>query len=386
MAGEERNKFRKGHLQKNSKNPYQDPTYLTFTLMFDIQSPLLNKNVAVKSLREQYMEPDRADKLNSFIDTLLMINKEMPWYWTSISGVERAFKHDFKANNNYWGGDDAVLTLDCNESINLSITGLMDMYKEAVYNAAGWTQVLPTNYRWFDLHVIVSEVREIQTTKKTKGGLEEAINSDITGDNKPMFMFTFKRCQFDTTSAAETFESLNPGSPENPKPKIKIKYEKIVRTSATYLNGVSTAEIPDGPGVGTETANPTFAQRAAEALNDAQATVLDGIKNFNPIEEFTRPNNVYGSVFDQAFENVVNQIDDVAGGLGNIGDNLFKGALGSVNRETAGLITSAKENIFGLGNSATLGAALRQGAINSILPMINNTGNSDRKNLGNTFK
>lgn len=372
MAGEQLNQFKKGHLVSNSKNPYQDPTYLTFTIMFDTMSPLFNKDVAVAALKEQYKEEARATKLESFTKTILMINKDMPWYWKSITGVERAFDYDF--TKPYRGGDDAVLTIDCNESINLAITGLMDMYTQAVYNLEGWTQVLPENYKSFDMHVIVSEVREIRNKVKTANNIEKDINTDITADSKPMFMFTFGRCKFVTDSAKETFETLNSSAPENPGPKIRIKYETIKRTSATYLNGVSTAEIPDGPGVGTETASPTFAQRTADALNDAQATVLGGIKNFNPVEKLTRPNNVYGSVFDQAFERVVNELDDAAGQAGNIPDNLFTGAGSFLNRETKGLIVSAKENIFGLNGGESLGAALRQGAINSIGNIFGNNG------------
>ena len=372
MAGEQRNKFKKGHLVKGAKNPYQDPTYLTFTIIFDTQSPLFNKNVAVKSLKEQYNEEAKSTMLEGFVDTMLMINKDMPWYWKSMSGVERAFDYDFKSP--YWGGDDAILTIDCNESINLAITGLMDMYRESVYNMDGWTQVLPSNYKWFDMHVIVSEVREIQTSKKTRGGLDKGINEDITADNKPMFMFTFGKCHFVNDSAKETFETLSNSTPENPGPKIRIKYETIKKTSASYLQGVSTARVPDGPGAGTELRQPTLGERATEALNDAQATVLDGIKNFNPIEDFTRPNNVYGSVLDQAFERAVSEVDAIAGGVASVPDNLFKSGVGSLTRETQGLVSSAKENIFGLDGGESLGAALRRGAINSIGNIFGNNG------------
>ena len=383
MAGEQRNKFRKAHLSRSAKNPYQDPTFLTFQIIFDTTSPLFNKEVAVKSLREQYNEPKKAAKLEAFVDTMLMINREMPWYWGSISGVDRAFDYDFTSP--YWGGDDALLTIECNESINLAITGLMDMYKEAVYNLDGWTQVLPSNYKRFDMTVIVSEVREIRTVQPANGNIAKDINSDITADNKPMFSFTFQMCQFQNNSGKETFETLTNASPENPKPKINIKYENIVKNPGSYLQGISDAQIPEGPGVGTEAAAPTLAERAASALNDAQSTVMDGIKDFNPVRDFTRPNNVYGSVLDQAFQSAVNELDGVAGGLGNVADNLFKTGLGAVNRETQNTIASLKDNIFGLGNTATVGAALRQGAVNSILPMINNTGGGSNENLGNTY-
>lgn len=383
MAGEQKRAFTKGHLVSTSKNPYQDPTFLTFTLMFDTTSPLFNKEVAVKALRDQYKDPVRAQKLEDFIDTIKLINTEMPWYFTSITGVERAF--DINMLEPYWGGGDAKLTIECNESINLAITGLMDLYRDAVYNLGAWTQVLPENYKRFNMYVTVSEVRQIQTTKKNRSGMDTAINSGITADFKPYFMFKFSSCQFDVTSGKETFETLSSAEPSSPKPKINITYKSLEKFGAQYLQGILSEVIDDGPGVGTETANPTLAQRAGEALNDAANTVMGGITNFNPKNQLTRPNNVYGSVFDQAFERAVNEVDGLAGGIASIPENLFKDGLGAAGRETQNILQSAKENIFGIQPGSTLGAAIRRGSINSIFPEINNI-SLNRQNLGNINK
>lgn len=383
MAGEQRRAFTKGHLKQNSKNPYQDPTYLTFTLMFDVTSPLFNKSVAYTSLKDQYGEPARAEKLLKFTDTLKLINREMPWYFNSITGIDRVM--DFNMKEPYWGGDDAKLEIDCNESINLAISGLMDLYREAVYDLKAWTQVLPENYRRFNMYVIVSEVREIMTTKKNKSGNEIDINNDITASSKPFFMFKFEGCQFDITSAKESFSELNSSEPAQPKPKIRMTYKNVSKQDANYLNGVSTAEITDGPGVGLEASAPTFAERASNALNDAAQTAMGGIKNFNPIQEFTRPDNVYGSVFDQAFERAVNQLDAFAGGVASIPGNILQDGITAGNKEAQNLAKSARENIFGIQPGSTLGAAIRQGSINSILPQINNISNN-RQNLGNVNK
>lgn len=379
----DRNAFTKGHLRSNSKNPYQDPTFLTFTLMFDPASPLFNPEVAIKSLKEQYGEPARAEKLRKFINTIELLNREMPWYWKSLTGVDRAHTIDMK--NPYWGGSDAKLTIECNESINLAITGLMDLYRDAVYNLKGWTEVLPENYRKFNLLVTVSEVRLIQTTKPTITGLEKVINEDITGDFTPYFTFKFGQCEFDVSSAKETFETLSSAEPSNPGPKINIIYENIEKINAQYLNGISTEVIVDGPSSGANNRVPTFTERASNALNDAAATVMDGITSFNPVRDFTRPNNVYGSVLDQAFENAVSNLDSLAGGVANMPENIFKDGTAAANSVAQGLLRSAKQNIFGVDAGTTLGAALRQGSINSILPQINNIGNGGQ-NLGNVNK
>jgi len=376
MADQTKYQFLKGHLNKNAKNPYQDPTFLTFTLMFDVTSPLFNKDVAVKSLREQYGEDRRADKLSAFIDTMLLINQEMPWYFNSITGVDRAL--DFDMTKPYWGGDDAKLEIECNETINLPISGLMDLYREAVYNLKGWTQVLPENYKRFNMYVIVSEVRNIQTSIGNTN-----INTNITADFKPHFMFKFGACKFDITSGKEVLENLNSAAPENPKPKIRIKYETIEKISAQYLNGMLGETIDDNPGVGLEVpGNTTYASRAGQAVNDALNTAMGGLNNLNPIQNITRPNNVYGSVFDVAFERAVNQLDNFAGGVSRIPENIFKNNVTAAKAETNNILKNARENIFGVRSGTTLGTALRAGSINSILPTINNI-SSQRQNLGN---
>lgn len=381
MASNTKRQFTKGLLNSQSNNPYQDPTFLTFTLMFDVTSPLFNTGVAHKALVEQYKEPKRADKLLKFIDTLILINKEMPWYFTSITGVDRVF--DINMTEPYWGGKEAKLVIECDESINLAITGLMDLYREAVYNLSGWTQVLPENYKRFNLYVIVSEVRDIQNSRKNKQGNDVAINTDITASNKPYFMFKFGKCHFDITSAKETFETLTSKDPASPKPKITINYETIEKVDAKYLNGIIMDEsVEDNIGVGKETPNPSFIERGADALNDAMNTAMDGIKNFNPKNELMRPNNVYGSIFEKAFQNAVNDIDSIAGGIGNIPENLFKTGVVSTTAGINSILKSAKANIFGVKSGSTLGTALRQGSVNSILPTITNAVNK-KNNLGN---
>ena len=209
------------------------------------------------------------------------------------------------------------------------------------------------------------------------------INTNITADFKPHFMFKFGACKFDITSGKEVLENLNSAAPENPKPKIRIKYETIEKISAQYLNGMLGETIDDNPGVGLEVpGNTTYASRAGQAVNDALNTAMGGLNNLNPIQNITRPNNVYGSVFDVAFERAVNQLDNLAGGVSRIPENIFKNNVTAAKAETNNILKNARENIFGVRSGTTLGTALRAGSINSILPTINNI-SSQRQNLGN---
>tara|TARA_R110000803_G_scaffold109426_2_gene177810 strand:+ start:1853 stop:2926 length:1074 start_codon:yes stop_codon:yes gene_type:complete len=353
MAGEQRKQFTKGY--STEKNKYQDPTFLTFMIIFDTSSALFNKDVAVKSLKEQYNEVNRADLLEKFIDTLILINKEMPWYWNSLSGVDRAF--DLNKLEPYWGGDEAVLTLDCNETINLPITGLMDLYKDATFDTSGWKEMLPENYLRFNMDIIVSEVREIQTINK-KG---DELNRGITADVKPMFKLRYESCHFDITSTKETFTTLSNASPDNPKPQIRMTYKSVKKTSASYLHGMSGERLVDGESIGTEDWN---------SKNDQGYGELDG------------KDSVYGSVFERAAQQFIQRADDAIYGITQMPENLLKDARASAQNEAKNILKSAKDNIFGIDPNANLEAAIRQGSINSILPIINNKGSGF---LGNTF-
>ena len=105
--------FRKGKyvLQKgaapNNPNPYDDPTFLSFTITFlkdehshkynihspvDIgASPLMN-GAAVKYLKDFCKDEQRSKALSKAVEGLSKINLRMPWVWQSISGLENVTK------------------------------------------------------------------------------------------------------------------------------------------------------------------------------------------------------------------------------------------------------------------------------------------------------
>jgi len=384
--------FRKGLLGKSSKNPYQDPTYLSFTILFDTTSPLFNKDIAVKTLREHYKETERADKLERFVDTMLLINREMPWYWVSLDGMARVL--DYNMTEPYWGGDEAKLTITCNESINLAISGLMDLYRDSVYDFAAWTQVLPKNIRGFRMWIMVSEIRDINTEFK-KGLLgSETKNAEISGDFKPLFQYEFNFCEFNIKSAKETFETLSNAAPESPSPKIEISYETIKKTATSYLQGLMTESTGD-LGVSSDSDARTKIQGVGDRLsqdvgqitNSAIDSLTGAIRENNPLNVISKPVNVYGSDLEQAYQQAINQVDSYAGGLGGAVDNIF-GQSEAIAKDAA---TSFKQsivtNIFGA-EGATVGAALRQGSIASIFPMINNLNEAanTKSNLGNNYE
>lgn len=381
--------FRKGALTTHSKNPYQDPTYLSFVIVFDkVNSPLLNKGISAAFLRDFYKDETRAAYLEDFIDTLLLLNSEMPWYWKSLSGVDRAISVYENFGESYHGGDDAMLEITCMESINLAISGLMDLYRQAVYDSEKWTQVLPENLRKFKMQVFVSEVRDHRKTTEINPTAEKTINSDLI-DVKPKFAFEFDFCEFKAQSASEAFADLSTTEPEiTDDLKLTISYEKvrIIGNETSYLNGLvlpsGTSENEVQPTL-SQTQNPLeafgdrIAQEGQEILQSTKNALGNSIKQKNPSNLLYKPGNVYGSFGDQAFDRLVNAADQAAGAVTRIPENIYKQAVTGVTEGGEGFKRSISTNIFGTKVGDSVSNALRRGAIQSIFPMIN----TQRSNL-----
>ena len=144
--------FRKG---KKTGLQYNDPTYLSFIFMFNwhdknsspllagaaedfIKYNLINGN----SINKEFYQ-ERLEALKNFKIALKAINREYPWYWQGVSGLENLLKYN--PEDGWRGGDDANLKIECLESINLTITGLMHLYRNAVFDEKRWHFIVPGN-------------------------------------------------------------------------------------------------------------------------------------------------------------------------------------------------------------------------------------------------
>ena len=259
------NDFRKGSYRKF---PYQDPTYLSFALLFDWfdedKSPLLTGKTEryLKKLADSTGDSyynDRLQDLIAFKRALHTINIEMPWYWNSIKGLERL--HQIDPANNYWGGDDAKLEIETLESLNLPISGLMHLYRKAIFDDRKWHYIVPSNLRNFRMWIYVTEIRSIQVNTSTKvsgipsklnkdavsgfpGNFKPSIdvqneNSEIMGTaGRPYFMMSVSYCKFDLATGTNTFADLSKNPDSVASNSITITYEKVDNVEARVLNGI----------------------------------------------------------------------------------------------------------------------------------------------------
>lgn len=284
--------FRKGSIKKY---PYQDPTYLSFAILFDVFNPALSPLLAgpaeeyLKNLSQTVkadtdmknistslaaafsntipppIEPgdnfykQAYDSFIEFKRALLTINNEMPWYWQSIKGLERLFQRD--PDQPFFGGDDAKIEIETLESLNLPIAGLMHLYREGVFDTRRWGYILPTNLRKFTMYVYVTEVRSIQVNTNIKvNGIPSKINKDAVNgfpdnfkpkidtenknsaimgeDGRPYFMVGIKHCEFDMMTGTAIFSDLSK-NPENAATNnITINYQSFEKIEARVLNGI----------------------------------------------------------------------------------------------------------------------------------------------------
>jgi len=306
--------FKKAGTLAKQSLPYQDPTYLGFVLLFqwtDVPEQAAGQNLIHGSGATPYSplfdpmgaeyylkrladitDPDAGAKfkrklkaLQNFKKALQKINKDMPWYWQTLGGLEKL--QQINPLEPYIGGDDSKIAIGCLESVNMAITGLMRLYKEAVFDEEKWTYVVPPNLRKFSVTVYVTEIRDLRmqgAVKETGKDSSTSANSqppkageilkqgfkksftpnndpriapansnplepvydpqeDIVGENrKPFFAFHLTNCEFDITSGTTAFESLTNAAPEMSAQMISFNYEKLWQVDKYALNGIISHE------------------------------------------------------------------------------------------------------------------------------------------------
>jgi len=232
-------------LNKQLISGRQDPTYLSFVLLFDsidaINSPFLSTsmedNTALKYLND-IKDFRRVKYLEHFIEAFKSINKNMPWFWQSIDGIDNLFKLK-GLEDTYRGGDDSILTINTLESIELPISGLMNLYRHICYDTQYGRVILPENLRKFGFLLYISEIRLVRNSrhlKNTGTGVlkydteqdqrDKAINY-LVGENSPYYVFSLSNCEFNYDESFESFGNLSKEAPEAIGGKIVINYENV---------------------------------------------------------------------------------------------------------------------------------------------------------------
>ncbi len=217
----------------NGVTSLDDPTYLGYSLMFDITSPLFNGAIAGNPAIEtggsggnypqdsesaisyllQIGEANRVEYLKAFIQGLLEIQNTRPYYFQTIAGLLEAWEKSTKFEEDPFTGSEGEegITIGCLEAIDLKITALFNLYRMAVYDVRYKRFVLPKNLMRFDVYVSVHEIRKFKTTVR---GVEAAANTaetnsaTVVNENTSQLRFKFTQCIFNAGTSGKVFEGV----------------------------------------------------------------------------------------------------------------------------------------------------------------------------------
>lgn len=286
-------KFTKGLL--TTDGPYQDPTALGFQFLFDYVdvpgSPLLIDSEDTPGTAMAYLKSIGDEKrmiyLREFIKLLKMINKDSPWYWQSVEGIQAALSTKMWEGggaNPYVGGADMPIKINCLESIDLKITALMDLYRHAAFDMKNRKAILPENLRKFRVYLWISEVRKIKIpSSDAVGGADlktvyPTTSADVSSEtdpnastspattiksedqkktksfqeNLPFIFLKFDFCEWDIDGGNSPLETLTFAAPEFASNAITFTFGDVSEPASVFM-----PQLLDIP-VGTkEMVNPT---------------------------------------------------------------------------------------------------------------------------------
>ncbi len=339
----------------NGVTSLDDPTYLGFSLMFDISSPLfngatsgpgsgindgeftventVNQGIAAagqlfnKTSKEKpggdlntpsgasaigYLEAigevNRAQYLKAFIQGIQEINNTRPYYFQTIAGIQEAWQKstDFSIDPYTGSSGEEGITIGCLEAIDLKLTALFSLYKMAVYDSMYKRFILPKNLMKFDVYVYVQEIRKFKTTRNwlqaTNPSTTNSSDSYVN-QNASQVGFKFTDCEWDPKASGKVFEGVTNSGGEITTTEIKWTYALMENVSqfAGYNNKLDASKV--------QTDNQFFGKVKAFA-KDQVNEAIDGALDLGRRAAVSFANPVQlGNVFDMT------QV--TLGGIGN---------------------------------------------------------------------
>lgn len=215
----------------------QDPLFLTFLVQFDFQSDklegasyaniganFLNTSDSQSSTIETYYREinnwptaRKAHGMHKYFKSSLgNLENKTPWFFTSISGLEKALQYN--ENSAYWGGDDSVITIGCLETMDMRVSNLMQAYRDAIWDQGSWSWIVPDNLRKFNVTIWATDVRRMNALSE-----------------RNWFKFNFSSCEFMLDSGNAAFADLTSSPNEQIVQSIAFKYENVAVESLASI-------------------------------------------------------------------------------------------------------------------------------------------------------
>ena len=324
----------------NGITGYDDPTYLGFTLTFDITSPLFNgatkgaagataasgsENDTVESQSaigylKAIGESNRANYLQAFVQGIREINNTRPYYWQSITGLSEAWQATSSMGPDPYVGskEGEGISIDCLEAIDLKLTALFSLYRLAVYDSRYRRFVLPKNLMYFDVDVQVAEIRNFKQTVNylsllSGGKAGEAENAAVIKNNSSFVKFRFTDCIWAAEESAKAFETVSNAGGEVVSTSIKWSYSNVMLDAefAGYDQSILSTRQQNGDG-------GQFRQFAKDQATQAAQQVLQSAASAAERAVLTQVNSlIFGNVHGGVQNTITNVLQNPGGALVN---------------------------------------------------------------------
>ena len=160
-------------------------------------------------------EDARASYIKQFVQGLYVIQKDMPYIFQKISGIEKLQELNLGKGKRL---KDAKITLDCIEGIDLKIRTLLQLYRKAAYDDVWQRWTLPDIYRYFKMIIYIFDRRILHTGVGTYS---------IDQDNFPIYAFECGPCEIDIESTFENEFSAVYSDHKDSETKISITVHNV---------------------------------------------------------------------------------------------------------------------------------------------------------------
>lgn len=174
----ERLKFQSYGLNSNNLSRFSDPGIFFYKVFFNFNTgyglfgsilygsdnnkakeentayQYLTNNINSGRLGTNYTKvlKKKRDSLEKFCKLLNYLVTECPWFFKEVTGLEGAINYDFSEIIN----NDREINLTFNQdAIDMRISTLFDLYKDACYDFTNFKEIIPENLRKFDMCIIL---------------------------------------------------------------------------------------------------------------------------------------------------------------------------------------------------------------------------------------
>ena len=250
---------------------YDEPTYLTFKLMFEaretdnktdvtdfdqIPQPLFSTYDKELDERNQYStyqylkdmdENVRSEMMLEFVEKWNQLQQNFQWYFQSIEGIADLLKVTPARGKRV--GQDVRISIKALEGLDQRVSHLLNLYKKIAWDDIYQRWVLPDIMRYFRLNIYVTEFRTFHTSQYSKALVTNDIEKDEFGRaveeyNQQLDQYIV---QLNTPGAELFADDGPPPNPTTPTPSPtkgkSLFLQKLTNATPTYVLELERCEF-----------------------------------------------------------------------------------------------------------------------------------------------